>query len=74
MPENDDNPPDNVIPFGHVIPWAIADELRRYYGALVDEPLPKNIETLAQAFAAKLTNGKITARKKEDKEEDKEKV
>jgi hypothetical protein len=58
MPENDDNPPDNVIPFGYVIPWAIAEELRRYYGALVEEPLPKNIAALSQELAAKLAKNK----------------
>lgn len=58
MPNNDDNPPDNVIPFGHLVPWAIAEELRRYYGKLVDEPLPKNIEALSQQLAAKLTKNK----------------
>ncbi len=58
MPESNDNPPDNVVPFGHLIPWAIADELRRYYGALVDEPLPRQIEALSKALAAKLTKNK----------------
>jgi hypothetical protein len=58
MPDNDDNPPDNVIPFGHLVPWAIAEELRRYYGKLVDEPLPKDIEALSQRLAAKLTKNK----------------
>jgi hypothetical protein len=58
MPENDDNPPDNVIPFGHLVPWAIAEELRRYYGTLVDEPLPKEIEALSQQLAAKLAKNK----------------
>ena len=58
MPENDDNPPDNVVPIGHLVPWAIADELRRYYGALVDEPLPRQIETLSKVLAAKLTKNK----------------
>ena len=58
MPESNDNPPDNVVPFGHLIPWAIADELRRYYGALVDEPLPRQIEALSKELAAKLTKNK----------------
>jgi hypothetical protein len=58
MPENDDKPPENVIPFGHLVPWAIADELRRYYGKLVDEPLPKDIEALSQQLVAKLTKNK----------------
>jgi hypothetical protein len=58
MPESNDNPPDNVVPFGHLIPWAIADELRRYYGALVDEPLPHQIEALSKELAAKLTKNK----------------
>ncbi|HEY5067461.1 MAG TPA: hypothetical protein VIJ04_21875 [Xanthobacteraceae bacterium] len=58
MPESNDNPPDNVVPFGHLVPWAIADELRRYYGALVDEPLPRQIEALSKALAAKLTKNK----------------
>jgi len=76
MPENDDNPPDNVIPFGHMIPWAIADELRRYYGALVDEPLPKEIEALSQALATKLgkPKGKRDADLEDKEKEDKEKV
>jgi hypothetical protein len=55
MPEDDNNPPDNVVPFGRLVPWAIAEELRRYYGKLVDEPLPKDIEALSQQLAAKLT-------------------
>jgi hypothetical protein len=58
MPENNDNPPDNVVPFGHLVPWAIADELRRYYGALIDEPLPRRIEALSKQLAAKLTKNK----------------
>ena len=58
MPESNDNPPDNVVPFSHLIPWAIADELRRYYGALVDEPLPQQIEALSKELAAKLTKNK----------------
>ena len=58
MPESNDNPPDNVVPFGHLVPWAIADELRRYYGALVDEPLPQQIEALSKELAAKLTKNK----------------
>ncbi len=58
MPESNDNPPDNVVPFGHLIPWAIADELRRYYDALVDEPLPRQIEALSKELAAKLTKNK----------------
>jgi hypothetical protein len=75
MPENDDKPPDTVIPFGHIIPWTIADELRRYYGALVDEPLPANIAALSQQLVAKLTKNEEKAGKaKQDKEEDKEKV
>jgi hypothetical protein len=75
MPENDDNPPDNVIPFGHMIPWTIADELRRFYGALVDEPLPANIAALSRELAAKLGHDKEKKdQAKQDKEEDKEKV
>lgn len=58
MPDSDDNPPDNIIPFGHLVPWAIADELRRYYGKLVDEPLPNDIESLSQQLAAKLAKNK----------------
>lgn len=58
MPDNDDNPPGNIIPFGHLVPWAIAEELRRYYGKLVDEPLPKDIEALSQQLAAKLIKNK----------------
>jgi hypothetical protein len=73
MPENDDNPPDNVIPFGHMIPWTIADELRRYYGALVNEPLPANIAALSQQLAAKLAKDEAS-KDKESKEEDEEKV
>ncbi len=73
MPENDDNPPDNVIPFGHMIPWTIADELRRYYGALVDEPLPTNIAALSQQLAAKLAKDEAN-KDKESKEKDEEKV
>jgi hypothetical protein len=47
MPDRrDDDPPDNVIPFIHMIPGAVAEELRRYYQALLSEPLPPGILAL----------------------------
>jgi hypothetical protein len=50
MTDSDDDLPDNVIPFGHVIPWAIAEGLGRYYQALLSEELPERISALFQLF------------------------
>jgi len=73
MPDNDDRSPDskspsvdnkspgNVIPFGRLVSRAIADELHRYYGALVAEPLPEDLAALAEALAAKLAREKEEA-------------
>jgi Anti-sigma factor NepR len=47
---DDDEPPDNVIPFRNMIPYAIGLDLRRYYQALVAEPLPDKILELYQEF------------------------
>jgi hypothetical protein len=48
---DDDEPRDNVVPFRHVIPFAIGLELRRYYQSLLEEELPDEIAALAQEFA-----------------------
>ena len=50
MNEHDDDPPANVSPLGQGAPRAIADELRRYYKALVDQELPDKISALYQRF------------------------
>jgi hypothetical protein len=54
MPDRrDDDPPDNVIPFVHLIPGFIAAELRRYYQALLSEPLPPDIVKLFRQYENK---------------------
>jgi hypothetical protein len=49
MTDNDD-PPNNVIPFRHVIPYAVAQGLRDYYASLLAEPMPEKIAALSQEF------------------------
>lgn len=56
----DKDHPDNVIPFPNVIPYALSRELRRYFQSLADEPLPAEIESLAQEFV-KLAEGPAKA-------------
>lgn len=50
MTDRDDDPPNNVIPFGHVVPYAIAEQLRQMYAAFVEEELPPGILALMQQF------------------------
>jgi hypothetical protein len=54
MPDNDDPPkndrPKNVIPFRHIIPYAVAQGLRDYYASLLCEPMPEKIAALSQEF------------------------
>jgi hypothetical protein len=50
MNERDDEPPAKVVPLGQGVPRAVADELRRYYKALVDQELPDKISALYQRF------------------------
>jgi hypothetical protein len=50
MTGRDDDPPNNVIPFGHVVPYAIAEQLRLMYAAFVEEELPAGILALMQQF------------------------
>jgi hypothetical protein len=45
-----DDPPDNVIPFRHVIPIAIVRGLREYYASLLSEPMPQDIAALCREF------------------------
>ncbi|MGB6535723.1 MAG: hypothetical protein WBF58_07140 [Xanthobacteraceae bacterium] len=62
MNANDNDPPaDNVIPFGHVVPGAIAEELHRYYESLVCAELPEEIAALMQVLAARLAKEKQKA-------------
>jgi hypothetical protein len=61
MSANDNDPPDNVIPFAHLIPGVIAEELHRYYRSLVAEELPEEIAALMQVLAARLTKEKEEA-------------
>jgi hypothetical protein len=52
MAENDDDPPDNVVPFpiGHAVTAAIAGLLAEYYRDLVREPLPERHLALLRRF------------------------
>ena len=50
MSDRDDDQPAQAFPFGQGAPRAIADELRRYYKALVDQELPDKISALYQRF------------------------
>ena len=50
MSDRDDDPPAKVFPLGQSAPRAIADELRRYYKALLDQELPDKISALYQRF------------------------
>jgi hypothetical protein len=47
---NDDDPPDNVIPFGHELRFAIAAELRKMYESFLREELPERIVRLMRRF------------------------
>lgn len=53
---DDEDRPDNVIPFPHVSPYALSRALRQYFQSLADEPLPPEIESLAREFV-KLAEG-----------------
>lgn len=53
---DDEDRPDNVIPFPHVSPYELSRALRQYFQSLADEPLPPEIELLAQEFV-KLAEG-----------------
>jgi hypothetical protein len=59
---DDDDPPNNVVPFRHVIPYAVAQGLRDYYASLLCEPMPEKIAALSQEFEklAKDTENKDT--------------
>ena len=50
MTNGDDDLPDNVIPFGHELPFWIATELRKMYESFVREELPEPIVRLLQRF------------------------
>ena len=47
---DDNDPPNNVIPFRHIIPYAVAQGLRDYYAALLSEPMPEKIAALSREF------------------------
>jgi hypothetical protein len=66
MPDNDNDPPDNVIPFGNEIQIAIARLLREMYSGILQEELPKDISALMKQFED-LTK-KDEALKKKDSE------
>jgi hypothetical protein len=59
---DDEDRPDNVIPFPHVSPYALSRALRQYFQSLADEPLPPEIESLAQEFV-KLAEGPAAPKK-----------
>ena len=61
MSTDDNDPPDNVIPFGNVVSAPIAEELHRYYQSLVSAELPEEIAALMQALAARLAKEKEKA-------------
>jgi hypothetical protein len=50
MADNDDDPPDNVIPFGNEIQIAIARLLREMYSGILREELPQDISVLMKRF------------------------
>jgi hypothetical protein len=50
MNDRKDNPPTKGVPFGQTVPRSIADELNRYYKALVEQELPDKIAALYQHF------------------------
>ena len=50
MNDRKDNPPAKVVPVGQAVPRAIADELNRYYKALLEQELPDKISALYQRF------------------------
>jgi hypothetical protein len=50
MADRDEDWPDNVVPFAHMIPGVIAEELRRYYQSLLGEPLPEAILALFRQY------------------------
>jgi hypothetical protein len=52
MPDNDD-PRNNVIPFPNVIPYAVAQGLRDFYGSLLTEPLPEELKALCREIEKK---------------------
>jgi hypothetical protein len=75
MTDSDDDLPDNVIPFGHVIPGVIAEELRRYYQALLSAPLPEDILALFRQYELKEDQAAIkTDKLPQENEPPKEKV
>ncbi len=52
MADDDKHPPDNVVPLGRDLPYAVARDLREMYAALVDEKLPPHLLALAQQLDA----------------------
>jgi hypothetical protein len=48
---DDDDRPNNVIPFPSNIPYAVAQGLRDYYASLLSEPMPEKIAEQADAFS-----------------------
>jgi hypothetical protein len=50
MNDRKDNPRAKVVPIGRAVPQAIADELNRYYKALLEQELPDKISALYQQF------------------------
>jgi hypothetical protein len=50
MNDRKNDRPDNVGPRGQTVPRAIADELNRYYKALVEQELPDKISALYARF------------------------
>jgi hypothetical protein len=58
MPERDDEPPKNVVPFANVVGLAIAQQLNEFYGGLLREELPDDLSALARELAAALAQGK----------------
>jgi hypothetical protein len=50
MNDRKDNPPTKVVPSGQTVPRSIADELNRYFKALVEQDLPDKISALYQRF------------------------
>lgn len=69
MTDSDDDPPDGVIPFGHVMQTVIAQQLRKMYEDVLSEELPERILALLQQFEG-TKEEKLPQENKAPKEDD----
>ena len=54
MSDNDNDPPNNVIPFGGKTWVTISQQLVEYYRGLVEEELPDGISSLMKKFQERI--------------------